>query len=162
MKAFNHLQPALLSSDPRANGGQSDENHATGDDATMDRSQPDHDRLLRSNLERVFSERDAGKRAAALAELYVAEPIMYEPTRIVTGQAAVAEVAGKLLDQFGPTFSFALAGGAVGHHGLACLRWQAGPERGPVIVTGTDAAEIVEGRIARLWVLIDPPTATVG
>ena len=118
----------------------------------------DHDHLLRSNLERVFNERDAVRRAAALAELFVAEPIMYEPTGIVQGQAAISEVAGKLLDQFGPTFTFVPEGVAVGHHGLGCLRWHAGPKDGPVVVTGTDAAEIADGKIVRLWVLLDPPT----
>ena len=122
----------------------------------------DHDHLLRSNLERVFNERDAQKRAAALAELFVAEPVMYEPTGIVQGQAAISEVAGKLLEQFGPTFTFVPEGVTVGHHGMACLRWHAGPGGGPVVVTGADVAEIVEDRIARLWVMIDPPPRREG
>jgi hypothetical protein len=36
------------------------------------------------------------------------------------------------------------------------LRWEAGPEGGPVAVTGSDAAQIVDGRIASLWVLLNP------
>ena len=116
---------------------------------------PDYDHILRSNLERVFNERDASKRAAAIEELFVAEPIMYEPDGVVTGRAAIADVAGKLLAQFGPTFAFVPVAPAVGHHGLGCLRWQAGPQSGPVTVTGTDAAELVDGKIARLWVLLD-------
>jgi SnoaL-like domain len=119
--------------------------------------EPDYDSLLRGNLQRVFNERDATKRAAALAELYVADPVMYEPTATVTGQAAISEVAGKLLEQFDPTFGFRPEGAAVGHHGLGSLRWQAGPAGGPVVVTGTDVAEIVGGRIVRLWVLLNPP-----
>ncbi|MFE1601065.1 nuclear transport factor 2 family protein [Methylobacterium sp. ID0610] len=118
--------------------------------------EPDYDKLLRTNLERVFNERDAGKRKAALDELFVADPVMYEPTDVVRGRAAIAAVAGKLLDQFGPTFRFTPIGVAVGHHGLGSLRWRAGPEGGPVAVTGTDVAEVVDGRIARLWVLLDP------
>ncbi|KMO20491.1 hypothetical protein SQ03_05550 [Methylobacterium platani JCM 14648] len=113
--------------------------------------------MLRANLARVFNERDAGARAAALDELFAAEPVMFEPTGIVRGRQAVADVAGRLLDQFGPTFRFVPQDRAVGHHGLGLLRWTAGPEGGPVTVTGTDAAEIVDGRIARLWVMLDPP-----
>ncbi|MCF4124406.1 nuclear transport factor 2 family protein [Methylobacterium sp. SyP6R] len=124
---------------------------------TRPAGEPDHDRLLRANLERVFNERDAGRRAAAMDDLFVAEPVMFEPADIVRGRAAIAAVAGKLLDQFGPTFRFTPIGAAVGHHGLAALRWQAGPEGGPVAVTGTDVAEIADGRIVRLWVLLDPP-----
>lgn len=120
-------------------------------------AEPDYDRLLRSNLERVFNERDAAKRALAIEELFVAEPVMYEPANVVEGRASISEVAGKLLEQFGPAFTFVPEGVAVGHHGFGVLRWRAGPENGAVLVTGTDAAEIVGGRIARLWVLIDQP-----
>ncbi|KQP26610.1 hypothetical protein ASG60_08785 [Methylobacterium sp. Leaf469] len=119
--------------------------------------EPDHDALLRANLERVFNERDPLRRASALTDLFVEEPVMYEPTGVVRGRAAIATVAGKLLDQFGPTFRFTPTRKAVGHHGLGSLQWQAGPEGGPVLVTGADVAEIVDGRIARLWVLLDPP-----
>ena len=61
------------------------------------------------------------------------------------------------LSQFGADFAFVPEGRAVGHHGLAVLRWHAGPKGGPVAVTGTDAAEIEGGRIHRLWVLLNPP-----
>ncbi|UYW28371.1 nuclear transport factor 2 family protein [Methylorubrum extorquens] len=121
--------------------------------------EPDYDALLRANLERVFNERDADLRASALADLFVHEPIMYEPTGVVQGREAIATVAGKLLEQFGPAFRFSPTGNAVGHHGLGSLQWQAGPEGGPVLVTGVDVAEIVDGRIARLWVLLNPPAA---
>jgi len=119
--------------------------------------EPDFDHLLRTNLERVFNEREPTRRMTALEDLYVAEPVMYEPTGVVLGRAAISEVAGRLLSQFGPTFSFVAEGEAVGHHGFGCLRWHAGPDGGPTTVTGTDAAEIVDGRIARLWVLLNPP-----
>lgn len=117
----------------------------------------DFDALLRANLERVFNERDASKRIAAVKDLFTADPIMFEPEGIVTGQVAISDVAGALLKQFGDDFSFVPDGAALGHHDLGYLRWQAGPKGGPVIVTGTDVAEIKEGRIARLWVLLDPP-----
>jgi predicted PhzF superfamily epimerase YddE/YHI9 len=118
---------------------------------------PDFNALLRANLEQVFNERDADKRIAAVQQLFSAEPTMYEPEGIVTGQAAISDVAGALLEQFGPDFSFVAQGVAVGHHGMAYLRWQAGPKEGPVVVTGADVAEVVDGKIVRLWVLLDSP-----
>jgi hypothetical protein len=120
-------------------------------------SAPDFNALLRANLEQVFNERDADKRIAAIQQLFSAEPTMYEPEGIVTGQAAISDVAGALLEQFGPDFSFVAQGVAVGHHGMAYLRWHAGPKEGPVVVTGADVAEVVDGKIVRLWVLLDPP-----
>jgi hypothetical protein len=119
--------------------------------------EPDYDHLLRSNLERVFNERDADQRAMAVAELFASDPILYEPDRIVEGRDAISAVAGKLLEQFGPDFAFVPDAVAVGHHGMATLRWHAGPRQGPIAVTGTDLAEIQNGRIARLWVLLNPP-----
>lgn len=120
---------------------------------------PDYDRILRSNLQRVFNERDDARRAEAVDELFAPDPVMYEPDNIVDGRKAICDVAGKLLVQFGPTFRFSPEGVGVGHHGFGTLRWRAGPDGGATVVTGTDAAEIVDGRIARLWVLLDPPAA---
>jgi len=119
--------------------------------------EPDYDRLLRANLEHVFNERDSQRREKAIEEIFVSEPVMFEPDNVVTGRAAIAAVAGALLERFGPTFRFVPAGLAVGHHGLGILRWQAGPADGPVAVTGADVAEIVDGKIARLWVLLNGP-----
>jgi hypothetical protein len=121
--------------------------------------EPDYDRLLRTNLERVFNERDALRRDEAVEEIFIDEPVMFEPDNIVTGRAAISAVAGALLENFGPTFRFVPAGPALGHHGLGLLRWQAGPADGPVVVTGADVVEIVDGRIARLWVMLNAPGA---
>jgi hypothetical protein len=128
-----------------------------GSTITAIQTEPDYDRLLRDNLERVFNERDAARRDAAIAELFVADPVMYEPTGVVQGRGNISEVAGKLLAQFGPEFTFVPEGRAVGHHGIAVLRWHAGPKGGPIAVTGADAAEIEGSRIVRLWVLLNPP-----
>ncbi len=117
--------------------------------------EPDYDHLLRSNIERVFSERDAAKRDKVIAEIYAAEPLLLEPTDIVQGRDNISKTVDKLLERFGPDFAFVPIGKANGHHGLAHLAWHAGPKNGPVAVTGADVAEIVDGRIARLWVLLD-------
>jgi hypothetical protein len=122
-------------------------------------TEPDYDAILRANLENIFNERDASKRAKAVEDLFSDEPIMYEPAGIVTGRSEISDVAGALLKQFGPDFSFVPQGKTVGHHGLGYLRWHAGPKNGPVTVTGADAAEIREGKIVRLWVLLDDPKA---
>jgi len=108
----------------------------------------------------VFNERDATKRELAVRELFVAEPVLYEPTSSVLGRAAISEAAGKVQERFGPDFSFVPEGAAIGHHGFACLRWHAGPKGGAIAVTGMDAAEIVDGKIARLWVLVNPSASS--
>jgi hypothetical protein len=120
-------------------------------------SVPDFDALLKANLNRVFNERDAALRIAAVNELFAEDPVFYEPDEVITGRQPIADIAGALLEKFGPAFTFVADGVAVGHHGLGYLRWHAGPKDGPVAVTGADIAEIVDGRIARLWVMLDPP-----
>lgn len=120
-------------------------------------TKPDYDHLLRSNLERVFNERDPERRSAAIADIFINEPVMYEPDAVVAGREAISAVAGRLLARFGPDFAFVPQGKAVGHHGIASLRWQAGPRNGAAIVSGIDTAEVQDGRVVRLWVLLDPP-----
>lgn len=129
----------------------------SGSDSRNINEVENYDALLRANLQRVFNERDAHKRIAAVQELFADTPTMYEPTGIVTGRAAISEVAGALLDQFGSDFAFVPEGPTVGHHGLGYLRWHAGPSAGPTVVSGVDVAEIKAGKIVRLWVLLDAP-----
>jgi len=115
----------------------------------------DFDHLLKSNLERVFNERDDAKRAQAISELFAEHAVMYEPDQLVEGRAAISMVAARLLQQFGPAFRFKPEGVGVGHHGMGTLRWTAGNIDGPVVVQGFDTVEVVDGRIVRLWVLIE-------
>lgn len=124
---------------------------------TQHEGEPDYDGLLRGNLERVFNERDPERRALAMSELFSAAPVMYEPDGVVEGRLAISRVAGALLEQFGTDFFFKPNGEALGHHGLGYLRWSAGPVGGPVVISGVDIVEVIQGRIGRLWVMLDPP-----
>lgn len=119
----------------------------------------DYDSILQANLKRVFGERDAGLRIAAIRDLYSPDAVLYEPGSIATGHEAIAQAVEDLLASLPPAFVFSPIGPAVGHHGLARMRWRAGPPEGPVAVTGTDVARIEAGRIASLHVFIDPPDA---
>jgi hypothetical protein len=119
----------------------------------------DYDGILQANLKRVFGERDASLRAAAIRDLYSFDAVLYEPGSIATGHDAISQAVEQLLASLPSAFGFSPIGPAVGHHGLARLRWRAGPPEGPVAVTGTDVARIEAGRIASLHVFIDPPDA---
>jgi hypothetical protein len=119
----------------------------------------DYDSILQANLKRVFGERDASLRIAAIRDLYSPDAVLYEPDSIKAGYDAISQAVDELLASLPPTFVFSPIGPAIGHHGLARLRWRAGPPEGPVAVTGTDVARIEAGRIASLHVFIDPPDA---
>lgn len=119
----------------------------------------DFDELMQANLARVFGERDAGHRIAAIAELYADDATFYEPHAASTGRAAINTAVTALLAGLPPDFVFAAEGPAVGHHGLGRLRWRAGPARGPAAVTGTDVARVEHDLIRALHVFIDPANA---
>jgi ketosteroid isomerase-like protein len=119
----------------------------------------DYDGLMQANLARVFGERDATRRLHAIAELYADDATLYEPENSATGFAAINQAVEALLANLPTNFVFTASGPAVGHHGVARLRWQSGPRNGPVAVTGTDVARFEDGRIQTLHVFLDPPAA---
>ena len=122
-----------------------------------DNSTPDFHAILTANASRVFSERDERKRLAALSELWLSEALLYEEGHVESGIAEISNAVGALLETLPPGTHFVADGIAVGHHGLGRLRWQAFDAAGdPMPVTGTDVAFIKDGRIASLYVLLDP------
>ncbi|ANT53150.1 nuclear transport factor 2 family protein [Mesorhizobium amorphae] len=119
----------------------------------------DYDGLMQANLARVFGERDASRRAKAIAEIYAADAVLYEPHAAATGHAAINQAVDELLSSLPPVFAFTAIGPAVGHHGIGRLRWQSGPPNGPVAVTGTDVAHFHGDLIHSLYVFLDPAGA---
>ncbi len=125
----------------------------------MSEDELDYDGLMQANLTRIFSEADADRRRTAVAEIYAPDAILYEPGRVVTGQAEIANTIDALLGSFPPGFAFVADGPAVGHHGVGRLRWRGGLPGHPPAVTGTDVVRFEGGRITSIYVFIDPPAA---
>lgn len=119
----------------------------------------DYDGLMQANLARVFGERDASRRAKAIAEIYAADAVLYEPHAAATGHAAINQAVDALLSSLPPGFAFTATGPAVGHHGIGRLRWQSGLPNGPAAVTGTDVAHFHGDLIHSLYVFLDPAGA---
>lgn len=117
----------------------------------------DFDSVLKANAKRVFSEPDAGKRMAALTELWAEDGELIEQDSVVSGYEAISAGVGALLARLPSGIVFAPQGDAAGHHGLGRLRWRATAADGsPVPVSGTDIAMIEDHRIHRLYVVLDP------
>jgi hypothetical protein len=114
------------------------------------------DALMQANIVRVFNERNASLRLAALDELYAEDATLYDPETVATGRQAISQAVDNLLLSLPPDFVFNAIGPAVGHNGAGRLFWRAGPPNGPVAVTGTDVAHIENGRIKLLYVFVDP------
>jgi hypothetical protein len=118
----------------------------------------DYDSLLRANAKRVFSEPDVERRLTALKELWAENGVLVENEHVVTGWDAVSDSVGALLKMLPPGTTFEADGPAAGHHGLGRLRWRAVASSGkPLGVTGTDIAFVEDGRMAKLYVILDPP-----
>lgn len=115
--------------------------------------------LLHENLVRVFGERDRERRQVAIAELYAPDAVLYEPGASATGHGEIDESVEALLANLPPGFVFTAQGPAIGHHGIARLRWVSGPPNRAAAVTGTDVAHVAGGRIQSLYVLLDPAGA---
>jgi hypothetical protein len=116
----------------------------------------DFDVLMQANIVHVFNERDSERRLIALRSFYTEDATLYDPESVATGPEAISAVVSALLDSLPPDFVFTSVGRAVGHNGVGRLFWRAGPPGGPVAVTGTDFAHVEDGRIKRLYVLVDP------
>ena len=118
----------------------------------------DYDSLLRANAKRVFSEPRVEQRLAAVKELWAENGVLVESEQVATGWDAVSVSVDALLKMLPPGTTFEAEGQAAGHHGLGRLRWRAVDSSGkPLGVTGTDIAFVEEGRIAKLYVILDPP-----
>ncbi len=125
----------------------------------MDSAAPvraDFDALMQAHLARVFGERDAGRRLRALKELYTEDATLFEPHAAATGHEAISGAVDGIQASLPAGFVFTASGAAVGHNGVARLRWCAGPPDGPVAVTGTDVARVENGRVKALYVFVDP------
>jgi hypothetical protein len=111
--------------------------------------------LMHRNLLDVFNERDAERRAAAIASTYAPEVVFHDPQGSAVGRASLDAKAKALLDG-APGFVFAPRGpiyesaGAVG-----ALAWQFGPEGGAPVATGLDIALVQDGLIATLHTVLD-------
>jgi hypothetical protein len=111
---------------------------------------------MSANAVRVFSEADPAKRLAAISELWAPDGTLFEQNS-VSGYVAISESIGALLRQLPPDTVFTPMAPAMGHHGVAVLRWAAGVRGAkPGLVTGTDVARIEDGRIQNLHVFLDP------
>ncbi|GAA3555823.1 hypothetical protein GCM10022197_08760 [Microlunatus spumicola] len=110
--------------------------------------------LLGRMVEEVFNEPDAERRAAVVAEVFAEDVVFTDPGAVVTGRVALEAAITGLLAQ-GPGFVFSPAGPFRGVGGLGSRPWRLGPPGGDPVLAGLDVVEVVDGRIARLWTMLD-------
>jgi hypothetical protein len=112
------------------------------------------DRLLHRNLLDVFNERDATRRARAIAEVYTQDVTFTDAEGVVTGPLALERRAQEILDG-APGFVFRPVEPSRVVGDLGVLSWHFGPEGEPPVVSGTDICLVRDGRIATVHTLLD-------
>ena len=115
--------------------------------------------LMERNATEVFGERDAGRRARAIAELYAEDCAFYDAEGESIGQAAISDHVERILDETPPGFAFSLVGPAEVIHDLGRLRWQTGPAGAPPVVSGMDVAVFADRKIRTLYTFVSAPVA---
>jgi len=110
-------------------------------------------RLMEANLFGVFNERDAQRRATAIAATYAVDVRWTDDEGITVGREALETKAATLQSQM-EGLVFTKAGPVYQTLGLGYLAWQLGPEGGEPVATGFDVAVVRDNLIADLYTVI--------
>ena len=110
--------------------------------------------LLARMVAEVFNQPDADRRAAAIDEVFAPDVVFVDAEREVTGREELAATVTGLLAQ-GPGLVFTPAGSFRGVGDMGMRSWRLGPPGGEPVLGGLDVAQVVDGRIARLWTVLD-------
>src|SRR3984957_13362751 len=111
--------------------------------------------LLHRNLQEVFGEGDAARRRAAIEELYSDDCAVYVPDSVLVGHAALDKFAGELRASH-PHFVYTPHGEAQALHDGGILAWGSGPKGEAPDYTGLDVVIVRDGKIAALYVFLNP------
>jgi hypothetical protein len=111
--------------------------------------------LLRRNLQEVFGEGDGERRRRALEELWTEDAVLYVPPGAVVGRAAIDAFAGDLRATH-PHFVYTPHGEPQALQNAGRLAWGSGPPGQAPEYTGWDVIIVRDGRIAALYVFLDP------
>jgi hypothetical protein len=110
--------------------------------------------LLARMVAEVFNEPDVDRRAAAIDQVFAPDVVFVDAEHEVHGREELAATVTGLLAQ-GPGLVFAPVGSFRGVVDLGMRSWRLGPPGGEPVLGGLDVAQVVDGRIARLWTLLD-------
>jgi hypothetical protein len=109
--------------------------------------------VLSANLDRVFNERDAAARRAAIEELYDAGIVFHDPEASVTGiDGFDAQVTALLAPT--PDWVFTQEGDAEEVADLGIVRWGLGAPGAEPTVRGKDIGIVRDGRIVTLYTIL--------
>jgi hypothetical protein len=110
--------------------------------------------LLYRNLQEVFGEGDAARRRAAIRDFYTEDCVLYVPSGVFVGHAALDKFAGDLRATH-PHFEYTPHGKPQALHNAGRLAWGSGPPGEKPDYTGMDVIIVRDDKIAALYVFLD-------
>jgi hypothetical protein len=110
--------------------------------------------LVNRHFETV-NDTDDARRGASAQSLYTADCPFFEPDVVIRGSAAISRQFGGLHQKV-PGARFSVRDAIDTHHGVARVRWALGRPGEPPLHIGEDLIFIVDGRIGRVYVFVDP------
>jgi hypothetical protein len=114
--------------------------------------------LLHRNLQEVFGESNAGRRRVAIQDIYTEDCVLYVPPGVFVGHDALDKFAGDLRATH-PHFVYTSHGEPQALHNMGILAWHSGPRGEAPDYTGLDVTIIRDGKIAALYVFLNPKFA---
>ena len=105
--------------------------------------------LLDANLHRVFGNRDADSRRAAVREVFAEDVVFIDPEATVTGWDELERKAAGLIDGLPASVAFTEVGPHYIGDGFGALAWRLGPAEAP-LAQGVDVITVGDGRIVEL------------
>src|SRR3984885_12209110 len=112
--------------------------------------------LLLRNLQEVFGEGDLTRRRAAIEKLYTEDCTVLLSIGRYVGHAALDQVAGELRARH-PSFVYTPHRPPQAVQDGGRLAWGSGAPGEPPRYTGLDVIIVRNGKIAALYVFLDPP-----
>jgi SnoaL-like domain len=114
--------------------------------------------LLYRNLQEVFGEGDAACRRAAIKNFYTEDCVLHVRPGVFVGHDALEKFAGELRATH-PHFVYTPRGEPQALHDGGILAWGSGPKGEAPEYIGLDVAIVRDGKIAALYVFLDPKFA---
>ena len=110
--------------------------------------------LLERMVQGVFNEPDVTRRTAMIAEVFTDDVVFTDPEMTVTGRTELTAAVTTLLAR-APGLVFSPTGPFRGVGSLGLRPWELGQPGAEPVLRGLDVIQVADGRIARLWTMLD-------
>jgi len=114
--------------------------------------------LLTRNVLEVFNERDSQKRLALMKALYREDGVFHESNDAsFVGIEVINARVTEVLETIAPELLFRATAPEERNNDVARVSWTLSAAGGPIVLSGMDIGLLKDGKIAALYMFVDPP-----